>query len=291
MELRQLKYFLAVADARSFVSAAEKQFVSRQAISKSVALLEEELNVELFMRDSSGAFLTPAGIMFYERARAVVMELDNLRNQMQAYGTRYQQRIRMAFSIGTMLLLEEKLNHYRENQHNADLSFEEYPEDLCQEMLQQHKADLLITTQAIRDPLYAVDVLLESPFGILIRQQENLQEVSIRDLSWIPVAGQKDSQTQELCQKNNIALRYHGYDLHRLFALTQQGKCALLLPKCLCPAEMEDLQWLPLKKTDPWQLYLIRPRSAEKNLLYSAALDDLQHHVFDTLAEEKEKSL
>ena len=89
MELRQLKYFLAVADARSFVSAAEKQFVSRQAISKSVAQLEEELNVELFMRDSSGAFLTPAGIMFYERARAVVMELDNLRDQMQAYGTRY----------------------------------------------------------------------------------------------------------------------------------------------------------------------------------------------------------
>ena len=44
MELRQIRYFLAVADARSFVAAAEKQFVSRQAISKSVAQLEEELN-------------------------------------------------------------------------------------------------------------------------------------------------------------------------------------------------------------------------------------------------------
>lgn len=290
MELRQLKYFLAVADARSFVSAAEKQFVSRQAISKSVAQLEEELNVELFMRDSSGAFLTPAGIMFYERARAVVMELDNLRNQMQAYGTRYQQRIRMAFSIGTMLLLEEKLNHYRENQHNADLTFEEYPEDLCQQMLQQHKADLLITTQAIRDPLYAAEVLLQSPFGILIRHQAELQEVSIRDLSWIPVAGQTDSQTQEFCQNYGISLRYQGYDLHRLFALTEQGKCALLLPKCLCPSQMENLQWLPLKNTDPWQLYLIRPRASEKNLMYSAALDDLQHQVFDALWEKKENS-
>lgn len=288
MELRQLKYFLAVADARSFVSAAEKQFVSRQAISKSVAQLEEELNVELFMRDSSGAFLTPAGVMFYERARAVVMELDNLRSQMQAYGTRYQQRVRIAFSIGTMLLLEEKLNHYRENQYNADLSYEEYPEDMCLVLLQQHKADLLITTQAIRDPLYAMDVLLQSPFGILIRRQEELQEVSIRDLSWIPVAGQKDSQTQKFCQNNSISLRYLGYDLHRLFALTEQGKCALLLPQCLCPAEMEALQWLPLKNADPWQLYLIRPRAAEKNLLYSAALDDLQHRVFDTV---KEKSL
>ena len=289
MELRQLKYFLAVADARSFVSAAEKQFVSRQAISKSVAQLEEELNVELFMRDSSGAFLTPAGIMFYERARAVVMELDNLRNQMQAYGTRYQQRIRMAFSIGTMMLLEEKLNHYRENQHNADLSFEEYPEEMCRQLLQQHQVDILITTQAIRDPLYAEDVLLDSPMGILIRRQEDLQDVSIRDLSWIPVAGQRDSQTQEFCQKHNISLRYQGYDLHRLFSLAEQGKCVLLLPQCLCPTEWEGLQWIPLKKAEPWRLYLIRPRAAEKNLLYSSALDDLQHQVLDTL--EKEKAL
>ena len=288
MELRQLKYFLAVADARSFVSAAEKQFVSRQAISKSVAQLEEDLNVELFMRDSSGAFLTPAGIMFYERARAVVMELDNLRSQMQAYGTRYQQRIRMAFSIGTMLLLEEKLNHYRENQHNVDLSFEEYPENMCQQLLQQHKVDVLITTQEIRDPLYSVDTLLESPFGILIRRQEELQDVSIRDLSWIPVAGQRDFQTQEFCKKNNLSLRYQGYDLNRLFSLTEQGKCALLLPKCQYPKDREGVQWIPLKKADPWRLYLVRSRAAEKNLLYSAALDDLQDQVFDM---EKETSL
>ena len=100
MELRQLKYFLAVADARSFVSAADTLFISRQAISKSVAQLEQELNVELFMRDSGGAFLTPAGMMFYERVRSLVMELDSVRSQMQSYGKRYQQRLNIAFSIG-----------------------------------------------------------------------------------------------------------------------------------------------------------------------------------------------
>ena len=67
MELRQLRYFLAVADSRSFVAAAEKLYISRQAISKSVAQLEEELNVALFMRDSGGAFLTPAGIFSLSR--------------------------------------------------------------------------------------------------------------------------------------------------------------------------------------------------------------------------------
>ena len=43
MELRQLKYFLEVADARSFVGAANNLFVSRQAVSKAVGQLEGEL--------------------------------------------------------------------------------------------------------------------------------------------------------------------------------------------------------------------------------------------------------
>ena len=74
MELRQLRYFLAVADSRSFVSAAQALYISRQAISKAIAQLEEELRVRLFMRDSNGAFLTPAGIMFYDRVRPVLLE-------------------------------------------------------------------------------------------------------------------------------------------------------------------------------------------------------------------------
>ena len=49
MEIRQLKYFLAVADQRSFVNAANVLFISRQAVSKAIAQLETELNVELFM--------------------------------------------------------------------------------------------------------------------------------------------------------------------------------------------------------------------------------------------------
>ena len=92
MELRQLKYFLTVADARSFVSAANDLYLSRQAVSKAVAQLETELGVELFVRDSNGAFLTPAGLMFYDRIRSSVMELELVRTEMQRYGARFHQR-------------------------------------------------------------------------------------------------------------------------------------------------------------------------------------------------------
>lgn len=288
MELRQIRYFLAVADARSFVSAANALYISRQAISKSIAQLEEELNVELFMRDSSGAFLTPAGVMFYDRVRAIVMDLDNIRSQMQAYGTRYHQRIRIAFSIGTMSLLEQTLLAYRENQHNADITYEEYSEEECKQRLLEHNADIVISTEAIQDPLFVTEELIHSPMGILIRQQENLQDISINDLSWIPIAGQNDMQIKDFCTKHGVALRYRGYDYHRLFTLTVEGKCALLLPACLVPRQMEGLQWLPMHKGGDWHLYVTHARSVEKNLLYSAALDDLQQHVFSPMKQSME---
>lgn len=288
MELRQLKYFLAVADARSFVAAAEKQFVSRQAISKSVAQLEEELNVELFMRDSGGAFLTPAGMMFYERVRTLVMELDSVRSQMQSYGNRYQQRIRIAFSVGTVQLLEEALMVYRENQHNAEISYDEYSEEVCKKMLLEHRADVIVTTARLEDPLFVTTQLLRSPFGILIKEQEELQDVDVKDLSWIPLAGQSDSQTGEFCKRNNITLRFRGYDTRRLLELTATGKCAMVIPKCLVPTWLKDVRWLPIQGGGEWSLFSVRPRSTEKNLMFSDALNALHRKVLKPLAERED---
>ena len=280
MELRQLRYFLAVADARSFVAAAEKQYVSRQAISKSVAQLEEELNVELFMRDSGGAFLTPAGMMFYERVRTLVMELDSVRSQMRSYGNRYQQRIRIAFSVGTVQLLEQRLLEYRENRHNVEISYDEYAEEVCRKMLLSHEADVAITTENFTDPLFITKQLLSSPFGILIKEQAELQDVDVKDLSWIPLAGQNDTQTRIFCEENSMALRFRGFDSRRLLELTVAGKCAMVIPKCLVPSWLTGVRWLPIEGGGDWKLYASYPRNAEKNLMFSDALHDLQQQVF-----------
>ena len=287
MELRQLKYFLAVADARSFVSAADTLFISRQAISKSVAQLEQELNVELFMRDSGGAFLTPAGMMFYERVRSLVMELDSVRSQMQSYGKRYQQRLNIAFSIGTISLMEQRLLTYRENRHNVEVTYEEQPEAVCRQMLLEHKADVIVTTDPVDDPLFVTQQVLRSPYGVLIKHQKELQEVSMKDLSWIPLAGIKDAQTEKFCSRNGIQLRFCGYDTHRLLELTVQGKCAMILPQCLVPQEMTGISWLPLESPDAWELSVCVARNARKNLMYNDALRDLYNHVFLTPNEKE----
>ena len=286
MELRQLKYFLAVADARSFVSAAESQYISRQAISKSVAQLEQELNVELFMRDSGGAFLTPAGMLFYERVRSLVMELDSVRNQMISYGTRYRQRIHLAFSVGVLPMVEERLIDYRENQNNTEITYEEQPEQVCRQLLMERKADVVITTDPMADPLFVTDKILSSPFGVLIKEQKELRDISAKDLGWIPMAGRKDAQTDAFCGRWGISLRFSGYDTQRLLELTAAGKCAMILPKCLVPENQKGMIWLPIEEGGNWELYACFARSGQKNLMYSEALQELQQEVFTHLSEK-----
>lgn len=283
MELRQLRYFLSVADTRSFVSAAGKLFISRQAISKAISQLESELNVELFMRDSNGAFLTPAGVLFYERVRVLVTEADNLSTEMQRYGTRFNQHIRLAFSIGATSLFEPKLLEYRDTQMNLDIQYQESPQELCLQRLQEHKVDMMITPMLLKDSQFVSSKLMESPLGLLLQWGHTLSElteVELSDLQWIPLAVHADHFSAEQFQSWSLHFQYQGYDFHRLFHLVKQGLCGMILPQCFTQDLPQGLKWVPIVDAPAWALYKTYPRTAEKNHLYSAALDELHIKIF-----------
>lgn len=80
MELRQLKYFLAVAEENSFTRAAERVHVSQPGISAQIRQLEHDLGVVLIDRSGRGAGLTAVGEVAFEHARAVLAAVDGLRH-------------------------------------------------------------------------------------------------------------------------------------------------------------------------------------------------------------------
>ena len=69
MELRHLRYFLAVGEALSFTKAAARLRVAQPALSRQIRDLEDEIGVDLLRRNPRGVTLTPEGKLFLAEAR------------------------------------------------------------------------------------------------------------------------------------------------------------------------------------------------------------------------------
>ena len=85
LELRHLRYFIAVAAERNFTRAAEILNIAQPPLSRQIKLIEEELGVTLIERDKRPLELTPAWRLFYEQSLQVVQRMKQLRETMAAY--------------------------------------------------------------------------------------------------------------------------------------------------------------------------------------------------------------
>jgi DNA-binding transcriptional LysR family regulator len=80
MELRHLRYFVAIAEERSITRAAERLWIAQPGLSTQIRRLEAELGVRLFQRHTRGVDLTDAGELFLERARATLAAAEDARS-------------------------------------------------------------------------------------------------------------------------------------------------------------------------------------------------------------------
>jgi DNA-binding transcriptional LysR family regulator len=76
MEIRHLRYFLAVGEALNFTKAAKRLRVAQPALSRQVQVLEDEIGVELFKRSPRGVTLTAEGKLFLEEVRDLLKRAD-----------------------------------------------------------------------------------------------------------------------------------------------------------------------------------------------------------------------
>ncbi len=79
LKLRQLTYFIAVAEDLSFRGAAERLFITQPPLSRQIKMLEDSLGVLLFERDRRGVRLTEAGTRFLVDARSLINESEQVR--------------------------------------------------------------------------------------------------------------------------------------------------------------------------------------------------------------------
>src|SRR5215831_17833699 len=97
MELRQLAYFLAIAEERSFTRAAQRIPIAQPAISQQIHRLETELSEQLFVRDRRGIRLTPAGDALLPHARAMLADAEHAREAVAAVTGLHAGRLAVGF--------------------------------------------------------------------------------------------------------------------------------------------------------------------------------------------------
>src|SRR5918998_4600003 len=100
VHLRDLRYFVAVAEHLHFTRAAEALYVSQPALSKQLRALEGQLRVQLFERDHRTVRLTPSGAALLPHARALVEAWSNAERELAEAAARQRGTLVVGISTG-----------------------------------------------------------------------------------------------------------------------------------------------------------------------------------------------
>lgn len=124
LEIRHLRYFLAVAEELHFARAAEKLHIEQSPLSRAIKELEEELGTLLFARTTRSTRLTRAGKLFLEHVPRVFVALQQARDSVQAASNGFYGQLRVALSDGiTPSRLSSLLALCRQEEPEIDIRF------------------------------------------------------------------------------------------------------------------------------------------------------------------------
>ncbi|WP_321845257.1 LysR family transcriptional regulator [Paraburkholderia bannensis] len=125
MELRHLRYFVAVAEERSFTRAAQRLHIAQPPLSRQIQQLEEILGVQLFERNSRPLKLTDTGRFFYQHASQLLAQTAELESMTRRVG-KIERNLSVGFVGSTLYgMLPKIIRRYRQKHAEVELSLNE----------------------------------------------------------------------------------------------------------------------------------------------------------------------
>jgi LysR family transcriptional regulator, benzoate and cis,cis-muconate-responsive activator of ben and cat genes len=169
MELRHLRYFVAVAQESSFTRAAERLHISQPPLSQQIADLEGELGTPLFLRTSRRVELTAAGTAFLEHAKAVLERVEQARSQAQAIGSGSAGHLDIGLS-GSLLLgpLPQLIAAYRRSHPTVAVVLHEMTPAAQLAGLLDGKIAMSLSRTALNDELLVSELVWEDPVVVAL---------------------------------------------------------------------------------------------------------------------------
>ena len=176
MELRHLRYFVAVAEAGSLTVAAEQKLhTSQPSLSRQIRDLEDEVGAQLLRRRARGIELTPAGLAFLEHARTVLSQVEAAGEAARRVAHPAKPRFAMGFLTGHELTwMPEALRILRDELPNVDVMISsQYSPQLADAIL-KGDVDAAFLRREKGMPGLAYRVLVKEPLVVVLPSDHRL---------------------------------------------------------------------------------------------------------------------
>jgi LysR family hydrogen peroxide-inducible transcriptional activator len=218
MNLRDLKYLVALADHKHFGHAAAACFVSQPTLSTQIKKLEEELGVPLVERAPRKVMLTPAGRDAADRARRIVAEVEQMKEAARRSQDPEAGTVRLGiFPTLGPYLLPHVVPRIRTRFPQLELLLIEEKSDVLLSRLREGKLDAGLLALPLQDDQLHTEFLFEEPFLLAVPEAHPLAERDSLSLGEL-------SNQQLLLLEDGHCLREQALDVCRISGANEKSE-------------------------------------------------------------------
>jgi DNA-binding transcriptional LysR family regulator len=264
MELRQLRYFVTLAEELHFGRAAARQHIVQSALSQQLSRLERELKVLLLERSTHHVQLTPAGSALLVEAREILAHVERA-----ASATQQAARPSPTLRVGTVDpgydSVPQILLRLQRRYPELEIHLVEAGVPQQYELLADGRLDVGFGRSSLAPAHVDFDVVRLDPLGVLVACDHRLAAlpgVPVGQLTTVPLLLGEEQRSPEfnqfvvqLCRSVGFTPALHRGTVESIRAaadLVAQGRCVLCVPASCAPAACGTV-WRPL--TDPGSAY------------------------------------
>ena len=174
MELRQLQYFIAVAETLNFRKAAEQLHLTQPPLSRQIRQLEEALGVELLVRDRRQVSLTESGRLLLQRARRLLAEADDLTRVLSRAEQKQAGRVRVGVGISLGHSIRRLVAAFAQRFPGVDVQYQDISSGVQNTALRAREIDVGLLFPPVDSVYLASEALFRESFRVILSKTSAL---------------------------------------------------------------------------------------------------------------------
>ena len=256
MDIRRLKFFIVTAEERNIGRAAERLHITQPPLTRHIQSLEQELDVQLFRRTSSGVELTQAGMELLTHAQNITAHVDLATEQIRRVAAGQEGRIDIGIFGSAMLdIIPRILSAFSQVCPQVNVVLHNAPKNRQLEALQQGRITIAFDRYFRPLPELQSELVSREPLWFAVNRRNPLAQktsITMADLKVEPLIGEQDQSvffaSKELFRQENFSpvVVHKAADMISAVVMVAGGFGSSLVPASVLNLKLPDVVFLPL---------------------------------------------